>query len=596
MLRRAVYPIQSRRPLRDAVLFASWKGKACTDNPLGIAEALRRRGDDREHIWVINDYSTAAPAGGRVVLSGTEEYFEALARCRYVISNDDMAPYFRKRDGQVYLQTWHGTPLKRIGFDVDRPQFASGTAYFDHLASDVARWDLLLSQNPFSTPILRRAFRFEGEICEYGYPRNDILHRGEPLVEQIRERLRIPAGKRVVLYAPTWRDNQFYANGRYRFDLRLDLERAWQVLGPDHVILVRGHHHLANDVQPGSRRDFVINVTGYPDIAELFLVSDVLITDYSSAMFDFAATGRPMLTSLYMRVGSETKTFTVTALLQLVDRKKIGLDDPIARYVQGVPDGTAITLRELADMRSGLYNYTNDPAWQEAFGRNPYRQWLPRQLLAYSFSHPLMFKPGTKFFYSNTNTILLGLVVEKVARLPLATFIKRYVLRPEHLAHTVFPPGAQFPAPHAQGYAGPSPKGPLVNVTNWNPSWGWAAGAMISTLGDLRNWARIVATGELLTPATQKQRERFLPTGIRGVRAGYGLGLFKDNGWIGHNGSLPGYQSLTIYLPSKRATVVVLVNSDINYQGSELTTLLGEAITKIITPHHVYYLPPSPQG
>ena len=308
------------------------------------------------------------------------------------------------------------------------------------------------------------------------------------------------------------------------------------------------------------------------------------------------ATGRPLLTSLYMRVGSETKTFTVTALLQLVDRKKIGLDDPIARYVQGVPDGTAITLRELADMRSGLYNYTNDPAWQEAFGRNPYRQWLPRQLLAYSFSHPLMFKPGTKFFYSNTNTILLGLVVEKVARLPLATFIKRYVLRPEHLAHTVFPPGAQFPAPHAQGYAGPSPKGPLVNVTNWNPSWGWAAGAMISTLGDLRNWARIVATGELLTPATQKQRERFLPTGIRGVRAGYGLGLFKDNGWIGHNGSLPGYQSLTIYLPSKRATVVVLVNSDINYQGSELTTLLGEAITKIITPHHVYYLPPSPQG
>ena len=299
MLGRAVYPIQSRRPLRDAVLFASWKGKACTDNPLGIAGALRRRGDDREPIWVVNDYSTAAPAGGRVVLSGTEEYFEALARCRYVISNDDMAPYFRKRDGQVYLQTWHGTPLKRIGFDVDRPQFASGTAYFDHLASDVARWDLLLSQNPFSTPILRRAFRFEGEICEYGYPRNDILHRGEPLVEQIRERLRIPAGKRVVLYAPTWRDNQFYANGRYRFDLRLDLERAWQVLGPDHVILVRGHHHLANDVQPGSRRDFVINVTGYPDIAELFLVSDVLITDYSSAMFDFAATGRPMLFFTY---------------------------------------------------------------------------------------------------------------------------------------------------------------------------------------------------------------------------------------------------------------------------------------------------------
>jgi CDP-glycerol glycerophosphotransferase len=299
MLRRAVYPIQSRRPLRDAALFVSWKGKACADNPLGIAEALRRRGDDREQVWVVNDYSTAVPEGGRAVLSGTEEYFEALARCRYVISNDDMAPYFRKRDGQIYLQTWHGTPLKKIGFDIQRPQFVSGTAYFDHLANDVARWDMLLSQNAFSTPILRRAFRFDGEICEYGYPRSDTLHRDGPLAGQIRERLGIPAGKRVVMYAPTWRDNQFYANGRYRFDLRLDLERAWQVLGPDYVILVRGHHHLANDVQQGQRRDFAINVTGYPEINELFLVTDVLITDYSSAMFDFAVTGRPMLFFTY---------------------------------------------------------------------------------------------------------------------------------------------------------------------------------------------------------------------------------------------------------------------------------------------------------
>ncbi|HCU96580.1 MAG TPA: hypothetical protein DHU96_29210 [Actinobacteria bacterium] len=299
VLRRAVYPIQSRRPLRDAVLMVSWKGKACTDNPLGIAGALRRRGDDREHIWVVNDYATMVPAGGRAVLSGTEEYFEALARCRYVISNDDMPPYFRKREGQVYLQTWHGTPLKRIGFDVERPQFVSGTAYFDHLANDVARWDMLLSQNAFSTPILRRAFRYEGEICEYGYPRNDVLHTSEAPAAQVREQLGIPAGKRVVLYAPTWRDNQFYANGRYRFDLRLDLERAWQVLGPDHVVLIRGHHHLANDVQQAARRDFAINVTGYPDITELFLITDVLVTDYSSVMFDFATTGRPMVFFTY---------------------------------------------------------------------------------------------------------------------------------------------------------------------------------------------------------------------------------------------------------------------------------------------------------
>jgi CDP-glycerol glycerophosphotransferase len=299
VLRRALYPIQARCSLWDAVLFSSWNGKQCTDNPLGIAEELRRRGDQREQIWVVNDYCVAVPPGSRVVLTGTEEYFEALARCRYVISNDDMPDYFRKREGQVYLQTWHGTPLKRIGFDIGRPQFASGSAYFDRLAGDIAKWDLLLAQNPFSTPIMRRAFRYDGEICESGYPRNDVLSRGGERAAQIRERLKVPNGKRVVLYAPTWRDNQFYASGRYRFDMRLDLDRAWQALGADHVILVRGHHHLANDVPAVGRPGFVLNVTAYPDIAELFLISDVLITDYSSVMFDFAATGRPMLFFTY---------------------------------------------------------------------------------------------------------------------------------------------------------------------------------------------------------------------------------------------------------------------------------------------------------
>jgi CDP-glycerol glycerophosphotransferase len=300
VLRRALYPVQYRLPLREAILFISWNGQQCSDNPLGIAEELRRRGDDREHIWVVNDWSVPAPPGATVVLSGTEEYYEAFARCRYVVSNDDMQAHYRKRDGQIYLQTWHGTPLKKIGFDIQRPQFASGTAYFGHLSQDVAKWDLLLSQNPFSTPILRRSFKFDGEICEYGYPRNDALSRGdEAAAERIRRNLGIPDGKRVVMYVPTWRDNQFYASGKYRFDLRLDLEKAWQQLGDDHVILIRGHHHLADDVPAGMRPGFAFNVTDYPDIAELFLVSDVLITDYSSVMFDFASTGRPILLFTY---------------------------------------------------------------------------------------------------------------------------------------------------------------------------------------------------------------------------------------------------------------------------------------------------------
>jgi len=302
-LRRGFYPAMLRSaPVRDAVLFVSWKGKQCADNPLGIAEELRRRGDDREHLWAVTDWSVPVPQGGTGVLRGTQEYYEALARSRYLISNDDMQAPFRKRDGQVYLQTWHGTPLKKIGFDIANPQFISGTAYFDHLAADIAQWDLLLSPNPFSTPVMRRAFRYDGEICEYGYPRNDLLSRADTaqVAARVRDRLGLPAGKRVVLYAPTWRDNQVYANGRrYRFDMRLDLERARAELGPDHVFLIRGHHHMADDVPAGMRDGFAVNVTAYPDITELFLVSDVLVTDYSSAMFDYAVTGRPILFFTY---------------------------------------------------------------------------------------------------------------------------------------------------------------------------------------------------------------------------------------------------------------------------------------------------------
>ena len=300
VLREMYYPLQQRRGMRDSVVFVTFKGKQASDNPLGIAQELRRRGDDREHIWAVNDWAVPIPEGARPVLMGTEGYWDAVARSKYIVSNDDMPASYVKRPGQVYAQTWHGTPLKRIGFDVEQLQSISGAKYLDHLGADVAKWDILLSPNPFSTPILRQAFRFDGDIYESGYPRNDVLAAGdaEALAATVRQRIGLPAGKRAVMYAPTWRDNQYYASGRYRFDLRFDLERAWQQLGDDYVVLIRGHHHMADDVPPG-RPGFVINVTAYPDLAELFLVSDALVTDYSSMMCDFAATGKPMLFYTY---------------------------------------------------------------------------------------------------------------------------------------------------------------------------------------------------------------------------------------------------------------------------------------------------------
>lgn len=313
------------------------------------------------------------------------------------------------------------------------------------------------------------------------------------------------------------------------------------------------------------------------------------------------STGRRMTPDLYVRVGSETKTFTVTALLRLVDQKKVGLDDPIGEYIGGVPNGDEITLRQLAGMRSGLYNYSEDPDFDKALTSNPQRPFTPRQLLAYSFKHPVMFPPGQKFSYCNTNLILLGLVVEKESGQHLGDYIKQHVLDPAGMKHTLFPTGNEFPAPHAQGYTVQTADGKEADAADWNPSWGWAAGAMISNLRDLHTWAPTVATGRfpdgtpMIGAATQKQRLITPETGsIKG--AGYGLGIFDVQGWIGHNGSLPGYETVTVYLPSTRTTLVALLNTDTGYRSQEPSTVLVEAITKIISPAHVYNLPVSRTG
>ncbi|MFE6288023.1 serine hydrolase domain-containing protein [Streptomyces sp. NPDC057877] len=301
------------------------------------------------------------------------------------------------------------------------------------------------------------------------------------------------------------------------------------------------------------------------------------------------ATGRPMSTDPFVRIGSETKTFTVTALLKLVDDGRIRLDDPISAYVRGVPNGDRITLRHLAGMRSGLFPYTEDPDFVRALLSDPYRTWTPKQVLAYGYRHENTFAPGTEFQYSNSNLVLLGLVIEKVSGRRVADFITERVLRPAHLDHTLFPEGAEFPEPHPRGYTNQTLTGEVEDATDWNPSWAWSAGAMISNLHDLRRWARIVATGTLLTPRTQQERLRTLPTGHPGTS--YGLGIFDSGGWIGHNGSIPGYETVTVYLPSKKATLVLMLNTDITYEGQEPSSLVARAITEIVTPDNVYDRP-----
>lgn len=180
-------------------------------------------------------------------------------------------------------------------------------------------------------------------------------------------------------------------------------------------------------------------------------------------------TGTPMKSDLHSRIGSVTKTFTVTGLLQLVDQGEVGLDDPVSRYVSGVPGGDSITLRQLADMRSGLFDYTTDKKWLDGLRADPHRTYTPRQLVDVAFGHPPNFKPGAKWEYSNTNTVLLGMLVEKVSGQSLADYLREHVFAPLKLNATSLPGDSAMPDPHAHGYTDFTPKGTVADATNWNP-------------------------------------------------------------------------------------------------------------------------------
>jgi CDP-glycerol glycerophosphotransferase len=298
-LREAGYVASRSKPLTDTVVYNSFGGRQYSDSPRAIHEELVRRGAPLEHLWIVSDAACRVPDTARAVRSGSREFYEALARSRYVVSNDHFPEWVRRRDDQTFVQTWHGTPLKKLGFDANEVsqrdrQFGPGWE------DQVPNWQYVVSPNSFATPIMRRAYTIAGEILETGYPRNDVFFHPDrdALERRVRERLGLPDGARTVLYAPTFRDDLLDRRGRHRLDLHLDLAALRGALGPDTVLLFRKHHYIA-DAVPVTADGFVRDVSSYPEVNELLLATDVLVTDYSSLMFDYANTGRPMLFFTY---------------------------------------------------------------------------------------------------------------------------------------------------------------------------------------------------------------------------------------------------------------------------------------------------------
>ena len=284
----------------------------------------------------------------------------------------------------------------------------------------------------------------------------------------------------------------------------------------------------------------------------------------------------PMTPDVHHRIGSVTKTFTISVLLQAAAEGLLSPDDTIGQYVDGVPNGDEITLRQMANMTSGIASYTENEQWDNEQLSDPHRAWEPEELARVGIEDSPLFDPGTQWHYSNTNTVLLGLVLQQVTGESVGQLYRGRIIEPLGLQGTSFPDlsDSSLPDPHARGYSlqGQSSGSEPIDATDWSPSEAWTAGAMISTVEDLLTYGRALGTGEgLLSPEQQTERlDSFvsdLPPlnqpPLKGNLA-YGLGLGNDRGWVGHNGEIPGYNTYLFYHPDLDAVVAVEVNSDIS--------------------------------
>ena len=288
-------------PLKeDTIVFESFLGKNYSDSPKYIYEQLLKENRNYKYVWIFNNPGKKIPGNAKQVKRFSFKYYYYMARAKYWVSNSRLPKSLTKREGNIYLQTWHGTPLKKLVFDM-KDIYSANPKYKADFYKQSRRWDYLISANQYSSDIFRRAFKFEKEMIEVGYPRNDILYAKdkERIANQIKRNLNIPLDKKVILYAPTWRDDDFYAPGKYKFQLKLNLKQMKEKLGDQYVVLLRMHYFIADHIDTDGAEGFAYNLSHYDDIAELYLISDLLITDYSSVFFDYANLKRPILFYTY---------------------------------------------------------------------------------------------------------------------------------------------------------------------------------------------------------------------------------------------------------------------------------------------------------
>lgn len=294
------------------VIFVSFHGRGYSDNPRAIYEEMLKdeRFKNYRFIWFVKHHKKK-----KIEIPGAEvkeyfsiPYFYYMSKAKYWVINCKMPMYIRKKDEQVYLQTWHGTPLKRLGHDIIVPEgttfYRSQMSYEDMCKTydvDVARYNYMISPNQFCTEVFQSAFGIDRErLIETGYPRNDfITNATQEDIIALKKKFGLPLDKKIILYAPTWRDNSYVTSG-YTFELKADFHRWKDILGDDYIVVFKPHYLIINKYENDqSLEGFLYSISAEAEINELYVLSDVLVTDYSSVFFDYAVLNRPIYFYMY---------------------------------------------------------------------------------------------------------------------------------------------------------------------------------------------------------------------------------------------------------------------------------------------------------
>lgn len=290
---------------QNLIIFESFLGKQYSDNPRAIYEYLKEHNPEYEMVWSVDPRFEKGflDKGVPYVRRFSIKWLFLMAQARFWVTNSRMPLWIPKPKHTTYLQTWHGTPLKKLVFDMKEVRMPGTTTedYKQHFYQESRNWDYLISPNRYSTEIFRRAFKFEKEVIESGYPRNDIFYKRERdvIAKRFKETHQLPKDKKIILYAPTWRDNQYYQVGKYKMDLNLDLAQLEKELGDNYIIILRMHYLVAENFNLDAFKGFAYDFSKHEDIQELYIISDLLITDYSSVFFDYANLKRPMIFFTY---------------------------------------------------------------------------------------------------------------------------------------------------------------------------------------------------------------------------------------------------------------------------------------------------------